>query len=571
MTPRLLRTAITASIAIVVLALAPGVFAASEQGDAGELRATAQDLGTGAPTTITGSFTDGSDADMYRLCLSDGASFSATTVVTPPIDTQLFLFTADGHGVYANDDRVGGGRSSRLPAGHRFSPTHGGEYYLAVSPYNRDPHSAQGEIFQDEFSTMQFPGGVVSAAGRGGEGAHVSWQSSKTPGGPGPYTINLTGTAVCDQTPPTVDISSPANGTKVKQGADVVVDFSCADEGGSGLVSCVGNVADGSKLDTSKLGPVSVTVTARDGAGNETVVSSTVTVVDETAPSISIDSPVDGAAYELGEDVAADYSCADEPGGSGLDTCEGTVDDGASVDTASIGEKSFTVEATDAAGNPASKTVTYTVEDRTAPTIMLIAPADGGVYTLGEAVLAEYACEDQPGGSDVATCDGTVASGAAIDTSSVGTHSFEVKTSDHAGNTATTAVSYSVVYDFRGFLWPVKNPPSMNRWKAGVPVPIRFALDGYHGARPEAAGYPLSTPCGGGAAEAAAKVAKKRPVFHYQRRGGSYTLLWKTERRWAGTCREFVLKLDDGTVHTAQFQFAARSSRGKHRDDDSDG
>jgi hypothetical protein len=561
-TPRLVRTAITASIAIVVLALAPGVFAASEQGDAGELRATAQDLGTEAPTTITGSFSDGSDVDMYRVCLSDGASFSATTVVTSPTDTQLFLLTSDGHGVYANDDRLGGGRSSRLPANHRFSPTQGGEYYLAISSYNRDPHSLQGEIFPDEFSTMQFPGGVVNAAGRGGEGAHAGW-SGRAPGGPGSYTIDLTGTAVCDQTPPTVDLSSPADGTTVKQGADLFVDFSCADEGGSGLASCVGSVADGAKLDTSALGPVSVTVTARDGAGNETVVTSTVTVVDETAPTISIDSPSDGAAYELGEDVAANYSCADEPGGSGLATCEGTVAHGASVDTGSVGEKSFTVDATDAAGNSASKTVTYTVEDRTAPTIMLIAPADGGAYTLGEAVLAQYACEDQPGGSGVATCEGTVASGAALDTSSVGPHSFEVRTSDHAGNTATTTVTYSVVYDFRGFLWPVKNPPSTNRWKAGVPVPIRFALDGYHGARPEAAGYPLSVPCGGGAAEAAAKVAKKRPVFHYQRRAGTYTLLWKTDRRWAGTCREFVLKLDDGTVHTAQFQFAKRQPRGR--------
>ena len=37
-------------------------------------------------------------------------------------------------------------------------------------------------------------------------------------------------------------------------------------------------------------------------------------------------------------------------------------------------------------------------------------------------------------------------------------------------------------------------------------------------------------------------------------------MLWKTDKKWAGSCREFVLKLDDGSVHTARFEF------GKKRD-----
>ena len=35
-------------------------------------------------------------------------------------------------------------------------------------------------------------------------------------------------------------------------------------------------------------------------------------------------------------------------------------------------------------------------------------------------------------------------------------------------------------------------------------------------------------------------------------------MLWKTDQRWAGGCREFVLKLDDGSVHTALFEFAKK-------------
>ena len=62
-----------------------------------------------------------------------------------------------------------------------------------------------------------------------------------------------------------------------------------------------------------------------------------------------------------GATVLADYVCADEAGGSGIASCEGTVADGSAINTATLGAKSFTVTATDNAGNPATKTVFYTV------------------------------------------------------------------------------------------------------------------------------------------------------------------------------------------------------------------
>ena len=68
---------------------------------------------TGPSRPICGSFTDASDADVYRICLSDGDSFSASTVgaTTPTtLDTQLFLFDSQGYGVYANDDARGHSR-----------------------------------------------------------------------------------------------------------------------------------------------------------------------------------------------------------------------------------------------------------------------------------------------------------------------------------------------------------------------------------------------------------------------------------------------------------------------------
>jgi hypothetical protein len=32
-------------------------------------------------------------------------------------------------------------------------------------------------------------------------------------------------------------------------------------------------------------------------------------------------------------------------------------------------------------------------------------------------------------------------------------------------------------------------------------------------------------------------------------------VIWKTSATWAGTCRELVLRLTDGSEHTALFRF----------------
>jgi len=84
------------------------------------------------------------------------------------------------------------------------------------------------------------------------------------------------------------------------------------------------------------------------------------TAPDTTAPTVTITSPANGDTYKIGQQVAAAYSCTD-PGGSGVATCAGTVAQGAMIDTAAAGPHTFTVNATDNAGNPGSASVNYNV------------------------------------------------------------------------------------------------------------------------------------------------------------------------------------------------------------------
>ena len=85
--------------------------------------------------------------------------------------------------------------------------------------------------------------------------------------------------------------------------------------------------------------------------------------------------------------------------------------------------------------------------DVTPPTIVITTPPDGATYLLNQVVNADYACNDEAGGSGLASCVGTVANGAAIDTGSVGLKSFTVDAADNAGNQASLTHNYTVKYD----------------------------------------------------------------------------------------------------------------------------
>ena len=113
------------------------------------------------------------------------------------------------------------------------------------------------------------------------------------------------------------------------------------------------------------------------------------------------------------------------------------------VDTtfATDGQFSPSCSATNVVGTSGPVTVPLIV-DRTAPAIGISTPAEGADYGLNSMVNASYGCTDGTSGID--TCDGPVASGQPIDTSTPGPHTFTVTARDVAGNTSTKTVNYTV-------------------------------------------------------------------------------------------------------------------------------
>ncbi|HEX5615727.1 MAG TPA: Calx-beta domain-containing protein [Acidimicrobiia bacterium] len=182
--------------------------------------------------------------------------------------------------------------------------------------------------------------------------------------------------------------------------------------------------------------------------GNPALSTTTIVAPDTTPPVVTIASPIDGGTYPLGSAIAVDYSCDDGPFGSGVAACNGDLADGAPLDTSALGTFTFAVTADDALGNgPTTVTHSYTVVppigDTVPPVITITAPAHGATYALGATVAASFSCSDADSG--LASCVGSVASGAAINTSTVGVKTVTVDAVDLAGVPARVVHTYRVM------------------------------------------------------------------------------------------------------------------------------
>ncbi len=114
----------------------------------------------------------------------------------------------------------------------------------------------------------------------------------------------------------------------------------------------------------------------------------------------------------------------------------------------------------------------------------------------------------------------------------------------------------AVTYDFGGFLPPVDGPPTFNTRHAGSAVPVKFSLGGDQGLDILMAGYPASRQINCDTADARSAIElTDGGSLSYDAAADTYSFAWKTDREWAGTCRLLSVRLNDGSEHTAYFDF----------------
>ena len=256
------------------------------------------------------------------------------------------------------------------------------------------------------------PGGSISLAT---EGDHTVdyWSVDQAGNTEATHTVHVR----IDKTAPTIHHAFSPNGYHDSDwtNAPVTVSFTCEDQSGSGVASCVGDDTASSE------GEHTVSGTATDNAGN-TATDQALVRIDLTKPVIhaSISGiPSDDGWYA--EDVTVSYECSDAL--SGIATCPEPDALGEGADQSASGT------AVDAAGNTATGGLTGIDVDETKPVLT----ADYSTAWHTGDVTVHWSCTDALSGVATSPTDDTV-------TGEGDNLSSAASCTDKAGNTATKTV-----------------------------------------------------------------------------------------------------------------------------------
>ncbi|MCE7996742.1 MAG: HYR domain-containing protein, partial [Roseivirga sp.] len=190
-------------------------------------------------------------------------------------------------------------------------------------------------------------------------------------------------------------------------------------------------------FDCSDIGDNIVTVQAADAAGNITTTSVTVTVRDNTAPTII----TQDVSVTLDSNGNASVTIAQIDNGSS-DNCNLTLSlDQLDFDCSDLGANTVTLTGTDASGNTASATATVTVVDNIDPLIVtqnITVDLDAN----GQATITESQVITSV--TDNCSITETVVTQTAFDCSDIGDNTVTVQAADAAGNITTTSIIVTV-------------------------------------------------------------------------------------------------------------------------------
>jgi predicted extracellular nuclease len=384
--------------------------------------------------------------------------------------------------------------------------------------------------------------------------------------------------------PPTVDAGGPYN---VNEGGSVALTATGTDPEGQPL-TYAWDLDNNGTFETSGqsvafagvdgLATLTVKVQVTDNGGLTAVAEATVTV-NNVAPTATFNAPAsvnEGSNILLSltnpVDVPADlgslqyaFNC-----GSGYGTFGSS--NSASCPTNDNGTRSVGGKVMDKDGGVNEYNAVVSINN-VAPTVntpsVTPEPSTEGSSVVASATFSDPGINDAPftcivnygdgSGNLPGTVSGNTCTGPAHTYPTFGSYTVVVNVTDKDGGTGSNSTTHVVIFNWAGFFQPVDNLPTLNVVKAGSAIPVKFSLGGNKGLSIFATGYPLSTKiaCDSGAPadDIEQTVTAGGSSLSYSAGNDQYNYVWKTEKSWAGTCRQLVVMLVDGTSHKANFKF----------------
>jgi hypothetical protein len=223
------------------------------------------------------------------------------------------------------------------------------------------------------------------------------------------------------------------------------------------------------------------------------------------------------------------------------------------------GSHTITLTVTDTGGGSDTDDVVVNIVDTTSPVITCPADvvANLPLNSTGTSMAVNYpAVTATDGCSSSVTVTSSPPSGSVFP---IGMTTVNASADDGTTTPSTCHFKVIVRYNFAGFFQPVDNLPVFNVVQAGRAIPVKFSLSGYKGLGIFSAGSPSSGPVACNSSDPASDLTETviagGSSLNYDPTTDQYIYVWKTDPSWAGTCRQLVVELNDGTIHRANFRF----------------
>jgi hypothetical protein len=366
---------------------------------------------TGETVTTSGTV-DTNTAGTYTVTYTATDASGNAGTATRTVIVYATTLNADGTRiVWANYTFSDYSDAHPSPWAPSLTAPEGYEIILYVEGSGSEEYNTNTNIIPNLLQLLQGAGNIDGKAYAGlryigpDRGPNGNWS---------PWTGSYTwGAYAVDTTAPVVTVTSGTD--TVGQGSTWTDAGATADTGET--VTASGTV------DTNTVGIYTITYTATDAAGNVGTATRTVTVLDTTAPVVTVTS---------GTDTVAQFSSWTDAGAT-ADTGESVIVSGA-VDTNTGGAYTITYTATDAAGNIGTATRTVTVVDTTAPVVTIASETD---------TLAQFSSWTDAGAT--ADTGESVAISSTVDTSIPGTYTITYTATDASGNIGTATRIVTVI------------------------------------------------------------------------------------------------------------------------------
>jgi uncharacterized protein YjiK len=350
----------------------------------------------------------------------------------------------------------------------------------------------------DLASSIQWSSSIDGTIGAGAsfttnglsEGSHdITATVTDSDGAVGIGSVSITVTAL--NAPPVVTINRPVEGEIYASGQIVTFNASALDpEDGSRssslrwTSSLDGAIGVGGSFSKSNLsiGNHLITATVLDTKGLAGSATVNITVIANTAPVVTITSPVEGSSTVLGQKVSFAGTALDTEDGSRTaslrwtSSLDGLIGTGSSFTKTNLtlGTHVITATATDLGGLQGSSSVTIVVVENSGPVVTIIGPADGASFASGQTIIFSGSALDEQDGDRTSSLkwtssiNGSIGKGAIFSKSSlsVGTHVITATATDTTGKTGSASITITInpvtIFSPEGDAYVASSQPNTN-------------------------------------------------------------------------------------------------------------